>query len=72
MNDECVDDECVDYEYKLFIEFIQRGINVSCINTAGKLEVFKKMQEYIEEYIDDCEEALEEELEEKNVNMTKY
>ena len=52
--------DVIDYEFDLFVEFLSRGIHSSCIDTVGKLEVFKKMLVEIESLIDDCEEALEE------------
>ena len=52
--------DVIHYEFDLFVEFLSRGIHSSCIDTVGKLEVFKKMLVEIESLIDDCEEALEE------------
>ena len=50
--------DAIDYEFDLFVDFLSRGIHSSCIDTVGKLEVFKKMLVEIESLIDDFEEAL--------------
>jgi hypothetical protein len=60
------DTDAIDLEFNLFVEFLNRVINVSDIDIASRLKVFKKIQDHVESCIYDYEEELEEELEEND------